>query len=94
MIFSLTTTGLFYDQNPMAPILEFIRCSFLFLYSRNGIPLLASTLTWMEFGEGYLEYYSYMVLYSYFFFSALFWGLVSARFINVFRSTQFKIKTN
>ena len=77
---SFALFGMFYDRNPLAPKLEFFRCAFVVIYSQSGIALLTDSLNWSglthRFGAN-LQISLHLVLYSYFFLSALGWGIVS-----------------
>ena len=80
ILFSMTATGMMFDGHPMAPFLEFVRCSFFFLYSLKGLPLLTNALTW----SGLVAYFGptlvphvLLVLRAYFLVSSIVWGLVT-----------------
>lgn len=96
VIYTITLIGMMYDHHRLAPILEFIRCSLFFFYSRGGIPILSNTLSWSGLtevlGES-MEVQLYFLLRVYFFISTLIWGIISAS-----NSTEFftvpKLKRN
>ena len=80
VMFSLTTMGMFYDRHPAAPYMEFARCSFVFFYSLNGIPLLTNALGWSRLAHAYeseMEFYLHLVVRSYFLIATIVWGLIS-----------------
>ena len=81
VLFTMTTTGMFFDGHPLAPFCEFARCSFLFLYSIRGIPLLSDALTW----SGLVNVFGplliprvLLALRAYFLLSAIVWGVTMA----------------
>jgi len=78
VVLSLANIGLFYDGNPAAAALEFVRCAFVFFYTQAGIPLLTTALYWSGLtalvGDN-LETFFYVLLRSYFFISAAVWAL-------------------
>jgi hypothetical protein len=84
VVFSSTTTGLLYNRNSFAPLFEFIRCSFVFFYSQNGLLVVTNVLTWAE-SIGFIEErllvehanFILMLIHIFFFLSALLWGLIS-----------------
>jgi len=80
ILFSMTATGMMFDGHPMAPFLEFVRCSFFFLYSLKGLPLLTNALTW----SGLVAYFgptlvpqALFVLRAYFLVSSIAWGSIT-----------------
>ena len=76
VVFSLATWGFFYDDNPLAPLFELIRCIIFFFYSYSGIPLLSHLLAWSGFVNYTLEASLYWLLRVFFFVSTVFWVMV------------------
>ena len=94
VIFTMSNVGMFFDNHPIAPLLEFARCAFFLAYSQSGFSLLTDSLTWSGLNEMYgpiLESTIFMVLRSYFFVSTLVWGIIAFRQSDALRS---KMKTN
>ena len=94
--FSLTTIGMFFDRHPAAPYMEFARCSFVFFFSLNDIPLLTNALNWSGLAHTYgsdLEFYLHLVVRIYFLIAATTWGLISGYRKYGF-SMHLKIKSN
>lgn len=94
VIFTMSNVGMFFDNHPIAPLLEFARCAFFLAYSQSGLSLLTDSLTWSGLNEMYgpiLESTIFMVLRSYFFVSTLVWGIIAFRQSDALRS---KMKTN
>ena len=81
VLFSMTTTGMFFDGHHLAPLFEFVRCASFFVYSLRGLPLLESTLTWMGLVDLYgpsAVSYTTLLLQIYFIVSAAIWSLIPA----------------
>ena len=81
VLFSMTTIGMFFDGHHLAPLFEFVRCAFFFVYSLRGLPLLESTLTWMGLVDLYgpsAVSYTTLLLQIYFIVSAAIWSLIPA----------------
>ena len=81
VLFSMTTIGMFFDGHHLAPLFEFGRCAFFFVYSLRGLPLLESTLTWMGLVDLYgpsAVSYTTLLLQIYFIVSAAIWSLIPA----------------
>jgi len=75
-VFTFINIGMFFDQSPLVPAQEFIRCSFFLMYSQGGIPLLTNAISWFNLTSmfaGQLELYIYVALRSYFLLSTLLW---------------------
>jgi len=81
VLFSMTTTGMFFDGHHLAPLFEFVRCAFFFVYSLRGLPLLESALNWMGLVDLYgpsVVTYTTLCLQIYFIVSAAIWSLIPA----------------
>ena len=76
VVFSLATWGLFFDDNPLAPLFELIRCSIFFFYSYSGVPLLTHLLAWFGIVDYTLEASLYWFLRTFYFVSTVFWTMV------------------
>jgi hypothetical protein len=77
----MTTIGMFFDGHHLAPLFEFVRCAFFFVYSLRGLPLLESALTWMGLVDLYgpsVVTYTTLCLQIYFIVSAAIWSLIPA----------------
>ena len=93
VLFSMTTTGMFFDGHRLAPVFEFARCTFFFLYSLRGVPLLESTLTWIGLVDVYgpsVVTCTIIVLRIYFVMSAIVWSIIPA--LNVSRREFFSVQ--
>jgi len=76
---TLGSMGMHFDGNPLAPYTEFIRCTFLYLYSLNGVELL--NVAWDTAGlstilDNCWHSNIHLFLKSYSLLSAVGWGLV------------------
>lgn len=94
VIFSITTMGLFYDNNLLAPFIEFARCIFLMVYSNGSINLLTNSLNWSGLAEvfsGSVEIQIYFFLRTYFVFSTFIWSLITIHNIITILKTTKKI---
>ena len=79
VVLSLANIGMFYDGNPAAFHVEFLRCAFAAVYTRGtaGVnPLLDQVLHWL--GLSTIKYLLSAVFSAYFFVSAAVWALLSA----------------
>lgn len=84
IVYSSTTTGLLYNKNQFAPFCEFLRCSFVFFYSLNGLLVVKNVLTWAESvrlieERQLVEHNNFILMFVQilFFISALIWGFIS-----------------
>ena len=69
---------MFVNGHPLAPVLEFFRCTVFFLYSRVKLVVVANVVAWFgltEIWAGYLQ----AALRTYFFLGMVGWGLVCSR---------------
>lgn len=79
VVLSLANVGMFYDGNPAAFTVEFLRCALAAVYTRGAggvTPLLGHVLRWL--GLSRFQYVISAALSAYFFASAGVWGLLSA----------------
>ena len=86
--------GLFYDNNLLAPFIEFARCIFLMVYSNGSINLLTNSLNWSGLAEvfsGSVEIQIYFFLRTYFVFSTFIWSLITIHNIITILKTTKKI---
>lgn len=93
VIFTLTTMGLFYDSNRLAPFIEFFRCIILVIYSNGSIPLLTNSLKWSGLTnvlDESFEIHIFLFLKTYFVLSSLIWGFIT--FLQFYKHTYLKQK--
>ena len=82
VVFSATTTGLLYNKNNLAPLCEFLRCSFVIFCSKDGLQSAVSNMLTLAASIGFLEEQSSVTVNLFllkllrllYFASALLWG--------------------
>ena len=81
VLFTMTTIGMFFDEHPLSAFCEFARCSFFFMYSLKGIPLLSNVLVW----SGMVDFFGaeiipqvLLILRGYFLVSSVSWAFIAA----------------
>lgn len=47
VVLSFSTIGMLFDANPWAPLVEFCRCTLVFVHSRERMPILSNSLNYL-----------------------------------------------